>query len=408
MNEDGTYPYRYRRISDDASSRPDRWTALEVGLRQIHMASSMHPIKLPSPEGVFPNTFLLRPPPIVLDTNRLRDTVLYGCRHERQTILVTAANAGVVRLYAAPHVIDEVAEHGLQWADAAGVPRSIFLRRWFTEYMPLIRVVPTEGLEQLLSPEEAARIASLSVADADDVPSARLALVLQAFFLSNDRAALRAVYGPDIDVDEHETWLEVLRAGGDAGELGQMLQFGLNVAGLMGQSAVSGLKRIEARFGWWALIPFALGFAIVVRRASPQTKERITSSARSLGTALLETAAAVLTTYRAARERFERRIPEQPTWESLAEVCPPEAVLARACLHTLARSPQGDRSARELAGDLPFLPVASGEAKVRAVLRTRDCFFEAWRGRWQVGEVAEILVPYLQRIERFPGQVRVP
>ncbi len=400
MNEPGDHPYRYRRVGDDGCSlTPDRWTALELGLRRIHAASSQHPIKLPSPEGVFPDAFLLRPPPIVLDANRLRDTVLYGCRNDRQTVLVTAANAGLVRLYAARHVVDEVAEHGLPWADAAGVPRATFLRRWFTEYLPLIRVVPTEGLEELLGPGEADRIASLSDVDPDDVPSAKLAFVLQAFFLSNDRAALRAVYGPDLDVDEHEAWLQVLRAGGDAGELGQLMQFGINVIGLLGQGAASGLKRLGARFGWWALLPLAAGFAVVVRRASPKTKERITSSARSLGAALLETVAPVLAAYRTARERFERLIPGQPTWEALAETSRPEAVLVRACLHTLVRSPQGHRSARELAGDLPLLPVASGEAKVRAVLRTRDCFFEAWRGRWQVGEVAEILVPHLRRMQ---------
>jgi hypothetical protein len=33
---------------------------------------------------------------------------------------------------------------------------------------------------------------------------------------------LRAVYGLDADLREHAKWLEVLEAGGDAGELGRM------------------------------------------------------------------------------------------------------------------------------------------------------------------------------------------
>jgi hypothetical protein len=50
----------------------------------------------------------------------------------------------------------------------------------------------------------------------------RLALVLGTFYLSNDSRALRAVYGLDADLREHAKWLEVLEAGGDAGELGRM------------------------------------------------------------------------------------------------------------------------------------------------------------------------------------------
>jgi hypothetical protein len=47
-----------------------------------------------------------------------------------------------------------------------------------------------------------------------------------------------------------------------------------------------------------------------------------------------------------------------------------------ACLHTLARSPQCDRSVAELTADLPVLGIAQGEAKVRQVLRGTSCFTE--------------------------------
>jgi hypothetical protein len=87
--------------------------------------------------------------------------------------------------------------------------------------------------------------------------------------------------------------------------------------------------------------------------------------------------------YQEVHGQFTSAAPKTPSWASLAAALPPAAVLARACLHTLARSPGCDRSAAEL----PSLSVAQGEAKVRQVLREADPFTEVWRGRWQAGHV---------------------
>ena len=86
-----------------------------------------------------------------------------------------------------------------------------------------------------------------------------------------------------------------------------------------------------------------------------------------------------------------------PSWDALSTTNRPDAVLVRASLHTLARSAMPDRSAAELAKQLPLLNVAHEEAKVRHILRAHDCFNEVWRGRWQVGEVAPVLVRYFER-----------
>jgi hypothetical protein len=60
-------------------------------------------------------------------------------------------------------------------------------------------------------------------------------------------------------------------------------------------------------------------------------------------------------------------------------------------MHTLARVGLGERSARELRVLLPPLPVASGEAKVRAVLRAHPaCFLQVYAGRWQVGRLPSL------------------
>jgi len=69
--------------------------------------------------------------------------------------------------------------------------------------------------------------------------------------------------------------------------------------------------------------------------------------------------------------------------------------LARACMHTLARSVMNDRSAAELADDLPYVGVVQGVAKVRFILRTRDGFEAVWSGRCQLGGVASVLAALL-------------
>ena len=80
----------------------------------------------------------------------------------------------------------------------------------------------------------------------------------------------------------------------------------------------------------------------------------------------------------------------------MAASIPPGAVLGRACLHTLARSTGNDRSAAELAKELPFLGVAQGDAKVRQILRGGGPFAEVWRGRWQAAQPCPALLRYLQ------------
>jgi hypothetical protein len=99
--------------------------------------------------------------------------------------------------------------------------------------------------------------------------------------------------------------------------------------------------------------------------------------------------------YEEVHSQFTSAAPKTPSWSALAAVLPPAAVLGRACVYTLARSPGGDRSAAELAAELPYLSVAQGEAKVRQVLRDAGPFTEVWRGRWQAGHVGVALLRYL-------------
>jgi hypothetical protein len=121
------------------------------------------------------------------------------------------------------------------------------------------------------------------------------------------------------------------------------------------------------------------------------TRERVASVAKSVLTCAVSVAAA----YQEVQDQFTSAAPRTPGWRSLVADLAPAAVLGRACLHTLARSPGCNRSAAELAAGLPYLRVAQGEAKVRQVLRGGGPFTEVWRGRWQAGAAASVLLRYL-------------
>jgi hypothetical protein len=358
----------------------------------MHKYSAVAPIRFPGPQGAFPGDILLRPPPVVIDANILRNDIRRACRTGQRTVLVTAANAGLIRLFCAQHVYDEVIEHSGEWTATGPVTRDDFLRTWLLEYLPLIRVVPIgEGHLAWLAPAELARVRHLAQPgqDRDDVPSAVLALLLGAFFLSGDAKPLRAVYG-DADLSGHQEWVSILKAGGDAGQLGKTLTLAVNLTALVGQGVASGARRIAATSPW-ILVAAGLGATLWYLNRPASTRQRVAFVAKSVLTCALS--AAVV--YQEVQDQFTSAAPKIPGWESLAADLPPAAVLGRACLHTLARSLGCDRSAAELAAELPYLGVAQGEVKVRQILRSAGPFTEVWRGRWQAGRAAPALLRYL-------------
>jgi predicted nucleic acid-binding protein len=379
--------------------------AFAVGLRGYlsasHEASAVAPIRLPDPDGAFPADILLRPPPVVVDANILRNDILRACRTGQRTVLVTAANAGLMRLFCAEHVYREVAEHAGDWTVDGPVTRTDFLRRWIAEYLPLIRIVTIgEGHLGWLTPAELARVQHLARPDQDpdDVPSATLALLMQAFFLSGDRKALRAVYG-DADLSEHSQWVSILKAGGDAGELSKLFTLTVNLITVAGQGLIGGARRLADATSPWLLVGAGFALAVWYAWAPARTRQRVAAAGR----AVLMSAAGAVTVYEEVRQRFERAAPPPPDWKSMAASNPPGAVLGRACLHTLGRSAGSDRSAAELAADLPWIGVAQGEDKVRHTLRDATCFTEVWQGRWQAGYAAPPLLRYLQRAKTPDG-----
>ena len=355
---------------------PSRVAPLLGSLR----ASGVHSdIGGPDESGTFPWSWFPPAGVVVVDANALRSDVLYGCRKGRRTTLVTAANEGLLRLYAAAHVVEEVAEHYVRWAADGPVSASAFWQRWQEEYLPLLRIV--EVPTGLLSTAETRRVERLAAVDPDDVPSVTLTLLFGGFFLSEDARACRAVYGEATSAGQRRQWLEVLQAGGDAGQLRSLLHGGA-FGGVVACRGLAELVRLLLRRPW-LMLPAAGLAAAAVSRWPPERTARLRAAGG--GRNVLEGLGEVATAYADADRRFQQACVPVPVWDALAAELPPRALLTRALLVELARATGGPSSAAELAELAWDLPVAHGEATVRAVLRAEPCFAPVSPGRWQLG-----------------------
>jgi predicted nucleic acid-binding protein len=247
---------------------PSRVAPLLGSLR----ASGVHSdIGGPDESGTFPWSWFPPAGVVVVDANALRSDVLYGCRKGRRTTLVTAANEGLLRLYAAAHVVEEVAEHYVRWAADGPVSASAFWQRWQEEYLPLLRIV--EVPTGLLSTAETRRVERLAAVDPDDVPSVTLTLLFGGFFLSEDARACRAVYGEATSAGQRRQWLEVLQAGGDAGQLRSLLHGGA-FGGVVACRGLAELVRLLLRRPW-LMLPAAGLAAAAVSRWPPERTARL-------------------------------------------------------------------------------------------------------------------------------------
>ena len=350
-------------------------------LATMHEAAARSDLRGPSSAGVFPIALFVEPLAVVVDANWLRGDIRHACQHQRRTVLVNAANEQFIRAFCARHVVNEVLEHSAEWAQAPPdpVPVEDFRTRLFEEYLRVLRVVPDDGVPAgWLSPAERNRLALLADRDADDVPSAALALALRALFVSNDGAALQAVYGDSWKLAEQRQWLELLKAGGDAGQLRRMLFSAGAGAQLVGHGAVMGARRLYELLGPISLIGGgAIIWAAVRWLRQPSTKP-VWAAARRTADVFGE----ALSFMEARRRQLDAALPPPAEWELGAALA--DALVGRAMLQRLARDPDGQSSARELCEKLGFT-VSCTETHVRGILRTAPCFHEVGRGCWQVG-----------------------
>jgi predicted nucleic acid-binding protein len=384
----------------DSGITPEQSERAKQLIRMIvtrgHAESLAMAIQFPDCWGEFPRSESKRVTPLVPDANVLRNDVLYACRKDRRTILVNAANVGFFRLFCAEHVINEMYEHSSDWTAGTGVSEKEFRQHWFTDYLPLIRCIPDGSLPgDLWSPEEEARIAILQSADPDDVPSARLALAIRGFYLTEDRRAWEAVYGRTVSAEERRRWVKILSAGGDASELEEALGAMALLPAMVVGGVTEFFKWIHAKLG----VP---GVLLVIGSAAVLARWKTTPDGRKtffeMVMEMLSTCAGAYDEYQRRLEEFSAAVPDVPSWETLAETNTRDAVRTRACLRTLARESWGQLSAEELVPLLPELPVGQSAQLVRAVLKRVDAFDQVSPGRWQVGMAHPTICEYAEHM----------
>jgi len=319
--------------------------------------------------------------PLVVDANVLRNDIGYVCRTGRRTTLLTATNARIFRLFCAQHVYDEVEEHAVEWATNMGLDPDAYLSAWRENYVPLVRRVCTEGMESLLSLAERRRVGRLQLLDVDDVPSAVLALAMGAFFVSEDGAPHETVYERTLSAAERRAWLPILHAGGDSAELTRLVAF----TGAVPTLTVMGGAYVARRL--WTFSPLLLlgVVSLAALLAMRVPRDRYRAGGQAIFTTLSVLTTHVYQPQYEALERFRSALPPFPSWEDLVADLSRDAALARACLYRLARSRKSPMKARELADELPALGIGQAPQRVGKVLRRYECFFEPYRGIWQLG-----------------------
>jgi hypothetical protein len=214
-----------------------------------------------------------------------------------------------------------------------------------------------------------------------------LALCLQAFYLTKDQKAWSAVYGRPADRHDLYEWLQALRDGRDAGELGRLVSIGTSLPVAAVAGLVYGCVSLANRAPWALSIAGILLGLAALRTPRESYLRFFTGTGKALALFYTE----FHEPYEAALERFRTRAPAVPEWGELALTNERRDILARACLFYLARSKTGPMSAAQLAKHLPSLPVGTAPQRLRDVLRAHpDCFYETARGRWQVGHSARL------------------
>jgi hypothetical protein len=355
-------------------------------LSGTHGRSALAPLQQPSEEGVFPAaSFLRKPRPVIGDTRCLAEDIAYACRENRRTVLVTAANEQIIRVFCSAHVVREIFKNHTIWSSEATKPVSSeeFLRRYLTEYLPLMRVVPDDGVpESWLSPAERQRLAALALSNTNDFPSVKLALAIRGLYLSKDKRALRAVYGAESELAKHTEWLERLRAGGNAAELERFMDGSSRLTALSGYGIFKGAQRAYDAIGPLSILFGAVGAYGVWQWVGDPSRQGL----RDGFGRFMDFCAELMMQQRAYEQHFDAALPAVPTLDRLAAHASADDVLGRACLCALAREPAGHQSAVELAARVRReLPCA--DAPVRAIMREVSSFSEVYRGRWQVGSV---------------------
>lgn len=278
--------------------------------------------------------------PLVVDANVFYGEVLRLARDPGDTKLLTLARLGFLHVLVAQHVADEVDEHLEEWSRARGLSYETALHRWTDDLRPIITVVdlPISHVVDLLTTAETERVTVLaeshrrSEGDGDDVPTAVLALILQAPLLSKDAAPLRAVYGTETGRDLHADYLKALTAGGQVHIVQESMKVSLLIGGVTTTGAVNAIRSLSRRTGALPLvIAGAVLTAATVNHGRRQGWDGVRRLSEQVGKVLLEMAEF----YADAEARFAELVKPQT---SNAESSPARSDLRRDILDTSQRT----------------------------------------------------------------------
>jgi predicted nucleic acid-binding protein len=363
-------------------------------VRRSHVDALSEPIAVPDGRGTLTSTALRFVFPVVVDANVIRNDLLRVTRTGQRTMFVSAANYGVLRVFCAQHVFDEVEEHLSDWAAQGGVRLDDARRVWAETYVPLLRVVDVP--QGLTSRTEQKRLDVLGdrfsgLGDPDDVPTATLALLLGAPLMSADRRPLTAVYGGRLDYDGHVQWLRWLRATGNLGALDKMERLSQVAVVSTANAAYRGLRALAQRVPWsWlvALPVAATGAVWVLTRRD--VRRKLATGLETVLEVLADASAEAAHLRADARNQLDTLLPERPTATVITNDRNAAAGLVRDCLYELARSPRSHLSAVELRQLLPRSLTGAPRSvdTVRVTLRSYTCFGQPTAGRFQVGRAA--------------------
>jgi predicted nucleic acid-binding protein len=318
-----------------------------------------------------------------VDANVLLNNILRDVRDwPRPTQMRLLAAGGMYRLFAPDHISGEVEGHLDRVAMERGQDAALAGRVWAREYLPLIRFVSVDVSQlSMFDP----RIAAVMERDADDAPTAALAILLGVKVLSEDTDLL------DPGLASGRSWLEVVFASNDV-TVGETANLGLALTTSLTIDSVGALARRVASIGATGpgrlSLVLCIAFICVVlaglahsERARGRTKAALQSiwqrSAPMLAWALREYAQAAQN-----RSTGLARLAK-------SDLSAPEGLQELAAATRLLAAASTPISSMELARQMwAYERVPQGAAgHVEVLLRSLPMFIETPGVGWQLGRV---------------------
>lgn len=216
--------------------------------------------------------------PVVVDTNVLLNDLMQTVKRGHPTALVEAARLGSIRLFAAEHVADEMAERLPTYATRRN--RGDLLEElqatWDAAYWPLVHLV---AVPHDLQNDLVARVRSR---DADDAPTAALACLLApclVFTDDDDLAAHGLIPNPD-----GVNWLARALAVRDEAHAEILVAGGVRLTAQVAAAVWDGLTELPAAWRPAALAIVAGGLVLLWQRGalSPVARARAMEQLRPL------------------------------------------------------------------------------------------------------------------------------